>query len=258
MFDVLLVLPSRVWPLLLPLACTPALGERPVTAPTPGLDVSSGAADSAVTSEPASETKPSVPSAFTPCSEDNPTGCKAPTPRGGKLDGSRRYSVEVRVDDPALGPVDAAVTVVVFSDYQCPYCARLEPVLKELRSRFEKELRVVWKDLPLSSHEFALPAALLSREAFIRYGNDRFWRIHDELFLHQSQFSDAWFAAFAQTEQLTWPPNPTYQPRVEQSITQADNLAIAATPTLFINGRPVVGAEHVSVYTDLINEELGR
>jgi protein-disulfide isomerase len=166
--------------------------------------------------------------------------------------------VEIRVDDPSLGVPDASITLVVFSDYQCPFCSRLEPVLAELRSRFPKQLRVIWKDLPLSVHEFAMPAALLAREAFIKYGNERFWHVHNELFLHQSEFDDAWFAAFAKAERLTWPADVTYQPRVEQSVAEADELSIAATPTLFINGRPVVGAEHISVYTDLINEELVR
>lgn len=164
----------------------------------------------------------------------------------------------MRVDDPSVGPVDAPVTAVVFSDFQCPFCGQLEPVLAELRTRFPKELRMVWKDLPLSIHPFATPAAVLSREAYVKYGNERFWHVHDELFVHQSSFSEAWFAGFAKAEQLTWPADETYASRVQQNVSQADELSIGATPTVFINGRPVVGAEHISVYADLINEELAR
>ncbi len=246
------------WLLILPLACAPAVRERSTVGPTLDLDAPFQGGDSAALPGPSSETKPRVPPELTPCSEDNPGGCRAPTPPRGKLDSKRRYSVEIRVDDPSLGTPDASITLVVFSDYQCPFCSRLEPVLAELRSRFPKQLRVIWKDLPLSVHEFAMPAALLAREAFIKYGNERFWHVHNELFLHQSEFDDAWFAAFAKAERLTWPADVTYQPRVEQSVAEADELSIAATPTLFINGRPVVGAEHISVYTDLINEELVR
>jgi len=204
------------------------------------------------------ETSHATPPELQPCSEANPGGCTAPKAPRAKLDSSRRYSVAVHVDDPSQGPPEAPVTLVVFSDFQCPFCSRLEPVLAELRTRYPKELRVVWKDLPLSIHRFAMPAALLSREAYVRHGNDRFWRVHDELFVHQSEFSEAWFAKFANAEQLTWPPSETYLPRVEQSVQQADELSIAATPTVFVNGRPVVGAEHVSVYADLVNEELGK
>jgi hypothetical protein len=257
MFDVRFPL-FRFGLLILPLACAPAVGGQPTVGPTLELEAPSKGGDSAAFPAPSSETKPRVRPELTPCSEDNPGGCRAPTPPRDELDRKRRYSVEIRVDDPSLGAADASVTLVVFSDYQCPFCSRLEPVLAELRSRFPKQLRVIWKDLPLSVHQFAMPAALLAREAFIKYGNERFWHVHSELFLHQSEFDDAWFAAFAKAERLTWPADVSYQPRVEQSVAQADELSVAATPTLFINGRPIVGAEHISVYTDLVNEELVR
>lgn len=208
-------------------------------------------------SERETSTQP-LPPELRPCSEDNPGGCKAPKAPRQKLDPSQRYSVTVRVDDPALGPIDAPITLVVFSDFQCPFCSQLEPVVAELRKRFPSQLKVVWKDLPLSIHSFAVPAALLSREAYIKYGNERFWHVHDELFAHQTAFGDAWFSAFAAAEQLSWPPSETYLARIEQSVQQADELSIGATPTVFINGRPVVGAEHVSVYADLVNAELGQ
>lgn len=199
-----------------------------------------------------------LPPELVPCSEENPSGCKAPNASSKKLDPKQRYNVVVRVDDPSVGPATASVTAVVFSDFQCPFCGQLEPVLAELRKRFPKELRVVWKDLPLSIHPFATPAAVLSREAYVKYGNERFWHVHDELFVHQSSFSDGWLAGFAKAEQLTWPADETYASRVQQSVSQADELSIGATPTVFINGRPVVGAEHISVYTDLVNEELAK
>jgi protein-disulfide isomerase len=175
-----------------------------------------------------------------------------------KLEKGRRYTVEVAPDDPSLGPSSAPVTLVVFSDYQCPFCARLEPVLTALRERFPEHLRIVWKDLPLVFHEYALPAAILGREAFTKYGNDGFWRVHAELFIHQRSFSDEWFSDFARAEKLTWPPDASYQSRIGASLEQADSLGVAATPTAFVNGRPVEGAQHVSVYADLINEELGQ
>jgi protein-disulfide isomerase len=220
-------------------------------APTSATPEAGSAADRETSARP-------TPPELQPCSEANPGGCRAPKAPRAKLDPNQRYAVAVRVDDPALGPTDASVTLVVFSDFQCPFCSQLEPVIGELRKRFPSQLKVVWKDLPLSIHPFATPAALLSREAYIKYGNERFWHVHDELFVHQAAFDDTWFAEFAKAEQLTWPPSEMYLARVEQSLQQADELSIGATPTVFVNGRPVVGAEHVSVYTDLINEELGQ
>lgn len=262
-----LVSTSRAWPnaavklftverlvgLLLIGACAPSPGAAPAAAP---LELASPTAPAEPPATDDGETR--LPSAFQPCTEEDPSGCKAPQARRDALEADKRYEVAVRVDDPALGPADARVTLVVFSDYQCPFCAQLEPVLDDLQTRFAKEIRIVWKDLPLSVHEFALPAALLSREAFIEYGNERFWHVHRELFLHQTSFSDGWFAEFAKNEKLTWPADFTYQARVQQNVDQADVLSIVATPTVFVNGRPVVGARHVSVYVDLINEELGR
>lgn len=239
------------------LACAPPARQpgpnQPIT-----LESGTPAEDGARAEPSTSETPPRLPSEFVPCSEDNPSGCKAAKPRRLKLERDLRYTVAVQPDDPSLGPASASVTLVVFSDYQCPYCARLEPVLTELRARFPDHLRIVWKDLPLVFHDYARPAAILGREAFSKYGNDGFWRVHSALFTHQQSFGDEWFSEFARSEKLTWPPDAAYQSRIDTSLEQAESLGVAATPTVFVNGRPVEGAQHISVYTDLINEELGQ
>lgn len=194
--------------------------------------------------------------ALKPCSEDNPEGCTAGPSGRAKLDVNQRYSIAPSSDDPVLGSPDAKVTLVVFSDFECPYCSRLEPVLNSLRTRFGERLRIVWKDLPLQRHRFALSAAVLAREAYDKYGNERFWTVHDELFIHQRQLSDAWLGDFAKTHGLAWPPDARYVPRIQENVQLADHLAINATPTVFVNGRPVVGARDEGAYSDLIVEEL--
>jgi protein-disulfide isomerase len=197
-----------------------------------------------------------LPNALTPCSEENPTGCTAGPPKPTKLDAAKRYSVAINTDDPILGNPTAAVKMVVFSDFECPYCARLELVLAKVRARFGERVCLVWKDLPLPNHTFALSAAVLAREAFARFGGARFWTVHDELFMHQSKLSDEWLADFARQQSLTWPPDARYVPRIQADVHLADQLAINATPTVFINGRPVVGARDEGAYADLIVEEL--
>lgn len=194
--------------------------------------------------------------AFKPCSEDHPDGCTAGPANATKLDVNKRYSITIKADDPVLGPPHSLVTLVVFSDFECPFCGRLEPVLTALRARFGDRVRVVWKDLPLQMHRFALSAAVLAREAFVKYGNDRFWAVHDELFTHQHQLSDDWLEAFAATQSLTWPPDARYVPRINENVQLADQLSINATPTVFVNGRPVIGAQDEGAYADLIVEEL--
>jgi protein-disulfide isomerase len=194
--------------------------------------------------------------ALTPCSEENPSGCTAGPTQLKRLDVNKRYSVDVSPDDPVLGNPEARVTLVVFSDFECPFCGQLEPVLSKLRGRFGAQVRIVWKDLPLANHAFALPAAVLAREAYVKFGGERFWKIHDELFVNQRLLSDDWLAHFAEAQELTWPPDARFVPRIDQSVHLADKLAINATPTVFINGRPVVGAQEEGVYADLIVEEI--
>lgn len=257
-----------VWCLLLGVGCVPS---RPA-------DV----AQSAQVSDPSPSTTPEMTAkrnALTPCREDSASACAAgdaspgdtanagrsvdsrpspasPRPKATPLDESRRYEVALLPDDPYLGNENAPVTLVVFSDFQCPYCSRLTPVISELRSRFGDDLRVVWKDLPLANHVFAEPAAALARQAYAIQGNAAFWQLHDELFSRQSQFSDAWLSQLARDNGLSWPPPESYSARVRQNVLEADRLNIRATPTTFINGRPVVGAKHVSAYSDVIQQEL--
>src|SRR2546428_9709687 len=83
---------------------------------------------------------------------------------------------------PQLGPDDALVTLVVFSDFQCPFCARIEPTLAQLRDRYGADLRIVWKHNPLDFHTNAMPAAEATAEAFAQGGNPTFWALHDRLF----------------------------------------------------------------------------
>ncbi len=87
--------------------------------------------------------------------------------------------IPVSSDDPALGPKDAPVTVVVFSSYECKYCLKLGPELKALRARHGDKLRVVWKDFTLPSFERGMAIAALGRTILRAKGNDAYWRFHD-------------------------------------------------------------------------------
>ena len=94
--------------------------------------------------------------------------------------------VTLRPDDPVRGSSRAPVTLVAFSDFQCPFCARAEPTLAELLKTYGDKLRVVWKHQPLSGHPQAMPAALAA-EAARQQG--KFWEMHDRLFSHQAELS---------------------------------------------------------------------
>ncbi len=225
--------------------------------PLPAPETSSEAIELGAADEeaPRPASDPATAKRFEPCSDENPSGCTA-GPALAKLDVNKRYSVTLNADDPTLGNNDAPVTLVVFSDFQCPFCGQLEGVLAQLRTRFGTQVRFVWKDLPLTNHAFALSAAVLAREAYVTFGAPRFWLVHDELFVHQNQLSDAWLSEFAKAQALTWPPDARYVPRIQQNVQLADQLAINATPTVFINGRPVIGSQDEAAYADVIIDEL--
>ena len=92
------------------------------------------------------------------------------------------YRIDFPDPAPQRGPSDALVTMVMWSDFQCPFCSRVEPTLQALRERYGDDLRIVWMNNPLPFHLEARPAARLALEAFQQGGNDKFWEVHDLLF----------------------------------------------------------------------------
>ncbi len=174
------------------------------------------------------------------------------------LDPAKRYVVGISADDPRKGPPTAPVTLVVFSDFQCPFCKRFSVVLAELSLRYPNELQVVWKDLPLMGHEFALPAALLAREAYAKGGSRRFWQVHDTLFIRQDELNSEMLADVAKRFELSWPPLEQHQAQIDETFEQVLNLNVRSTPTAFINGRPLIGVKPIEEYERLIDDELAR
>ncbi len=174
------------------------------------------------------------------------------------LDGSRSYVVELSPDDPVKGPALAPVTLIVFSDFQCPFCKRLTLTLAELSMEYSTQIRVVWKDLPLPAHAFAQPAALLGREAYVKGGSHLFWEVHDMLFTRQQDFNDETLKEIATFFELPWPPREQHQAFLDQTYEQVLALNVRSTPTTFVNGYPIVGAESLDVFEQAIERELEK
>jgi protein-disulfide isomerase len=169
--------------------------------------------------------------------------------------------VEIRADDPQRGPRNAAVTVVVFSDFQCPYCSRVEPTLAQLRQAYPDDVRVVWKNLPLAMHPQAMPAALAA-EAAREQG--KFWEMHDLMFQNQAQLSPDQYDAWARQLGLDVPrfqaarASAVVKARVEDDARLGARLAPQGTPTLYVNCRQLVGAQPYDVFKRLTDAELAR
>lgn len=171
------------------------------------------------------------------------------------------YNVPVFADDPVRGPKDALVTLVAFSEFQCPFCKRVEPTLAELLKLYPRELRIVWKDNPLPFHARAKPAALLAHFAHKKQGNDGFWRMHDALFANQPELEDEDFADLVKNQGLVWAQAQaalatSTSPKIDQSQELAESFGARGTPHFFINGRRLSGAQPLASFTTLIDEQL--
>jgi protein-disulfide isomerase len=160
----------------------------------------------------------------------------------------------------AFGPADAPITIVEFSDFQCPYCKRwFDEVYGPLLEAYPGKIRFVYRHLPLTSiHPDALPAA----EAAMCAGEQNaFWEYHDKLF-SSAALGNAVYLRYAQDLDLNETSfeaclgNGKYREQIQADSDFALNLGINSTPTFFINGLAVVGAQPIDVFKQVIDKEL--
>jgi protein-disulfide isomerase len=172
---------------------------------------------------------------------------------------SWRQTIAPDMDAPQTGSAAAAIEIVEFSDFQCPFCRRTAPLLKEVLARYADHVRLVWRDFPLPMHEDARRAAVAAQCA---NEQGRFWLYHDLLFAHQDALKDADLIKHALTAELNLDRFKScvgagqQQVRIDAAIKEGNRLGISATPTVFINGRMVVGTVPMETYDRIIQEEL--
>lgn len=152
-----------------------------------------------------------------------------------------QLAVPVGPVDHALGPEDAAVTLVLYGDYECPYTARALPVVGELRQQFGDDLRYVFRNFPLREiHPHAQRAAEAAEAADAQ---GRFWEMHETLFARQRSLDAVSLAAYAAEVDL----DParfghelaahTHAPRIQADLDGGVASGVQGTPTFFVNGR---------------------
>ncbi len=180
--------------------------------------------------------------------------------RPGRPDPSRRYEVETK-GSPARGPESAKVSVVEFSDFQCPFCGRVSPTLDQIEETYGKDVRIVFKHLPLRIHPKA-PAAHAAAEAAHRQG--KFWEMHDKIFAGQREMSDAKYLEWAQELGLDMDQfkadiaDAKVKAKVDADAAEAAKLGVTGTPGFFINGRFLSGARPFDSFKEIIDEELAK
>lgn len=145
---------------------------------------------------------------------------------------------------PPRGTPAARVVILLFSDFECSYCARVEPVLLEVRKTFEADVQVVFKHNPLPIH----PHAPLAHEAAVEAARQgRFWEMHDLLFANQPRFDLPQLVGYAEKLGLDMAAfqaalaDHRHKAAVDRDVAEAQALGITGTPTLYVNGRKMVG-----------------
>ena len=153
------------------------------------------------------------------------------------------------------------ITIVEFSDFQCPFCRAAEASLKQVRQKYGDQVKLVYMDFPLGFHPHSMDAARAARCAA---DQDRFWQFHDALFLDQKKLepenlkqtaakvgldSDKFNACFASNR---------HDAGIRQDMAEGNSLGVTGTPTFFVNGRELVGAQPPPKFDEVIDEELAR
>ena len=161
---------------------------------------------------------------------------------------------------PFRGYEKAPVAIAVFSDFQCPYCAKLLPLLTQALEHNPDKVKVVFMNYPLPSHRFSQQAAL-SALAAGRQG--KFWEMHDKIFANYSSLDENKFAQFATELGLDLErfnnevKDPTLRERINTDIIEANKARVRGTPTLFVNGRLLKEKSLVGIQ-EMVDAELKK
>ncbi|MEZ5286545.1 MAG: thioredoxin domain-containing protein [Vicinamibacterales bacterium] len=162
---------------------------------------------------------------------------------------------------PSTGDAGAPVTIVEFSDYQCPFCGRVTPTMARVMEEYDGKIRRVFKDFPLPSHPQAPKAAEAARCAG---DQGKYWEMHERLFANQQALQVADLKKTAgqigldQAKFDQCLDTGRFTAQVEADVAQGEALGVNSTPTLYINGRPLIGAQPYELFKQVIDEELAR
>jgi protein-disulfide isomerase len=172
-----------------------------------------------------------------------------------------RYTVPMAADDPVRGNASAPITIIEFSDFQCPFCQRVNPTLARVRETYGDKVRIVFKDYPLPNHPQAPKAAEAARCAGEQ---KKYWEMHDAMFANQRALE---VPALKQTARAIGLEGAAFDSCLDSGKFAAtvrngsklgDSMGVNSTPTLYVNGRPVIGAMPFESFKQIIDEELAK
>jgi protein-disulfide isomerase len=182
----------------------------------------------------------------------------APTQRPGEPDPNTRFRAEIK-GAPMKGAKDATVTIVQFSDFQCPFCSRVEPTIAKVMDDYKGKVRVVWRDMPLPFHPNAMPAAIAARAASEQ---GKFWEMHDKIFADQAHMDRPTYEKYAEELGLNMGKFKAAldankgKEAIEADAAAGNKIGARGTPAFFINGKFLSGAQPFEMFKAHIDEEL--
>lgn len=172
-----------------------------------------------------------------------------------------RLEPTVEAYNPTRGPADAPVTLVEYTDFQCPYCDQVQDTVERIMTVYEGQVRHVFKNLPLPMHG---QADLAAEAGLCAVDQGQFWKLHDWMFANKNSLSrDAIVAAAGELglstdELVACLDNQTHAPHVQQDMREARSFGITGTPGFLVNGRLVTGAQPFEAFAQIVDEELRK
>jgi protein-disulfide isomerase len=178
--------------------------------------------------------------------------------RPGEPDANTVYKALVE-DAPVKGPRSAKVTIVEWSDFQCPFCGRVEPTVTKVLEEYPKDVRVAFKQLPLPFHNNAHTAA---EAALAAKAQGKFWEMHAKMFANQQALDRPSLEKYAQEIGLNVDKfkadldSGKWKKKVDDELAEGNKIGARGTPSFFINGKSFVGAQPFEAFKAKIDEEL--
>lgn len=163
-------------------------------------------------------------------------------------------------DVPSFGPADATVTVVEFSDFQCPYCSLAATAVNELKPKYGDRVRFVFRQFPLSFHQ---QAHLAGEASLAAHAQGKFWEFHDKLFANQKALGREDLERYAEEIGLDMAAfkkaldDGTYKATVDAEMALGQEVFVDGTPTMFINGKRAANATDVAAISSELDKALG-
>ncbi len=176
---------------------------------------------------------------------------------------SANGKVEVSEDDDAvLGKKDAPVTIIEFSDYECPFCGRhFQQTYPQLKNDYidTGKVKLVYRDFPLGFHPTALPAAIAAECVREKGKDEAYFKYHDKLFQNQQSLTNDNLKKYAKElgyDIGTCLDSEKYKSEVEKDMRDGNAAGVSGTPSFFVNGKQIVGAQPFSAFKQAIDAEL--